>query len=61
MHWITENLGTIIVSGVLLLVVGLILWKMHRDRKSGKGGCGCGCSTCSMRDGCGKTSKRNNK
>ena len=45
MHWITENLGTI-------LVVGLILWKMHRDRKSGKGGCGCGCSSCSMRDGC---------
>ena len=54
MHWITENLGTIVVSAVILLVVVLILWKMHRDRKFGKGGCGCGCSTCSMRDGCGK-------
>lgn len=54
------NGGTILIGLVLVLVVGLIVRKMVRDRKAGKGGCGCGCgcSTCNMvcfgkKDGCG--------
>lgn len=41
--FITENLGTIIVGGIVLVVVATIVFKMIRDRKKG------GCSSC---DGC---------
>ena len=36
------------VSGLLILIVGLILRKMVRDRLQGKGGCSCGsdCAHC---------------
>ncbi|HIU34698.1 MAG TPA: FeoB-associated Cys-rich membrane protein [Candidatus Pullichristensenella excrementigallinarum] len=40
-------MATWIVGGVVLLLVGLILWKILRDRKAHKGGCSCGCSHCS--------------
>lgn len=46
MSFITENLATIIVGLVILLVVGLIIRKMVRDKRAGKSGCGCGCGSC---------------
>ena len=41
-------MATWIVSGVLLLIVGAIVVKMIKDKKSGKSGCSCGgdCSCC---------------
>ena len=42
-------MATWIVGGVLLLIVGGIVWKMIRDKRAGKG-CGGDCSHCS---GCG--------
>lgn len=41
-------MATWIVSGVLILIVGLIIRKMVRDRRLGKGSCSCGsdCSHC---------------
>jgi len=41
-------MATVIVSLVLLLIVGLVIWKLIRDKRSGKGGCACGgdCSSC---------------
>ncbi|MGI5935562.1 MAG: FeoB-associated Cys-rich membrane protein [Oscillospiraceae bacterium] len=45
--FLTENLGTIIISLVLLAVVALIIANMARKRKRGQSaGCGCGCSGC---------------
>lgn len=41
-----ENIGTIIVSLVILAVVAFIVIKMIKDRKKGKSSCGCGCSNC---------------
>jgi len=38
---------TWIVGGVVLLIVGAIVWKMIRDKKANKGTCGCGCAGCS--------------
>ena len=52
MDFITQNMGTIAVLLVLALVVALIINKMRRDKKAGKGGCGCGCSGCAMKDCC---------
>lgn len=42
--WITENIGTILISAVLLLVVVLIIRKLVKDKKKGKSSCGCNCS-----------------
>ena len=54
MLWITNNLSTLIVSGLLLFVVVLIIRKMIKDKKSGKSscGCGCGCEGCALSDKC---------
>ncbi len=40
-------MATWIVGGIVLLVVAAVIWKMIRDKKSGKGECGCDCSKCS--------------
>lgn len=51
-NFITENLSTIIVLLVLCVVVGLVVFKMIKDKKAGKKGCSCGCSGCPMKDSC---------
>lgn len=52
LDWITENGATIAVSAILLAVVGIIVFKMIKDKKAGKSGCGCGCGGCAMKDVC---------
>ena len=39
---------TIIVGGILTAIVAAVIWKMIKDKKSGKSGCSCGgdCSCC---------------
>jgi len=41
-------MATFIVGGILAAIVGGIIWKMVKDKKSGKGVCSCGgdCSCC---------------
>lgn len=41
-------MATYLVGGALALVLGLIIAKMVRDKKKGKGACSCGgdCSKC---------------
>lgn len=50
--WITENIGTILISAVLLLVVVLIIRKLVKDKKKGKSSCGCNCTHCAMSGSC---------
>ena len=52
MSFILENIGTIIVSVILLGVVGLIIYSVLRNKKKGKSSCGCGCSSCAMKGAC---------
>lgn len=52
--WITENIGTILISVVLLLVVVLIIRKLVKDKKKGKSSCGCNCAHCAMSGSCHK-------
>ena len=47
MEWIAANLGTIVVGLVLLIIVGLVVFKLVRDKKKGKSSCGCDCGSCS--------------
>ena len=39
-------MATIIVGGILLAIIGLIIWKMVRDKKNGKSSCGGDCAHC---------------
>ncbi len=41
-------MGTVIVAVIVAAAVGLIIFKMIKDRRSGKGGCSCGgdCGAC---------------
>lgn len=40
-------MGTLIVGAILLIVVGLIVRKMIKDKKAGKSlQCGCNCAEC---------------
>lgn len=44
-------MGTVIVGSVLAVIVGLLIWKMIKDKKAGKSSCGGDCAHCR---GCGK-------
>jgi hypothetical protein len=52
--WLTENLGTIVISLVLIGIVAAIITGMVKDRKKGRGSCGCGCEHCAMNGKCHK-------
>ncbi len=52
--WISDNLATIIVSGIVIAAVAAVVIKLVKDRKNGNNGCGCGCSGCAMADKCHK-------
>ena len=55
MAWLAENLGTIVISLILLAVVAAIIISMVRDKKTGKSSCGCDCAHCGR---CGSCHKR---
>ncbi|MBR1757170.1 MAG: FeoB-associated Cys-rich membrane protein [Lachnospiraceae bacterium] len=50
--WLSANLGTILTLIVLLIVVGLIIHVMIRDKKMGRTSCGNKCSHCAMAGKC---------
>lgn len=41
-------MATIIVGGILLAIIGLVIWKMVRDKKNGKSSCGGDCAHCKV-------------
>ena len=59
LNFIIDNIGSIIVSLVLVFIVILAARSVIKDKKSGKcscggscGGCGGGCSGCAMSGAC---------
>ncbi len=50
--WLQENLSTIVIGAVLLLVVIAIIRSMVRDKKQGKSSCGANCAHCAMGGAC---------
>ena len=51
--WLSENLVNIVIIAILVLVVGLLIRGMIRDRKAGKSSCGCNCASCGACAKCG--------
>lgn len=50
--WIMENMATIMISAVLILVVAAVIVNMARNKRKGKSSCGCGCGGCAMNGAC---------
>ena len=50
--WIESNLGTLIISIILLAIITSIVIHLIRQKKQGKHSCGGNCSACSMNCGC---------
>lgn len=50
--WLLENLGTIIISLVLVLIVAAIILSLVREKKTGKPSCCGGCAHCNMCTAC---------
>ena len=46
LHFISENIGNIIVCVILLVIVGLALRGILVNKKKGKCSCGCCCEGC---------------
>ncbi len=58
-HWITENLGTILVALIVLCVVAAIAATLIRDRRKGKCVSCDGCSgNCPHASGCAAPHKK---
>lgn len=62
LHWLMENLGTLLIAGVLLAVIVLISIHLIQDKKRGVSSCGCKCAHCAMAGQChgGKQTTRKN-
>ena len=50
--WLSANLINIVLVAVIVLVVGLLIRSMVRDRKAGKRSCGGNCASCGVCSGC---------
>ena len=50
--WIMENIGTILITFVLAIIVVLIVRSLVKDRKQGKSSCGGNCGHCPMGGSC---------
>lgn len=50
--WIMENIGTILITIVLAILVVLIIRSLVKDRKQGKSSCGGNCGHCPMSGSC---------
>ena len=50
--WLSANWINIALVAVLVLIVGLLLRGMFRNKKAGKSSCGCSCASCGACGGC---------
>ncbi len=59
LEWLTANIGTILITAGLIVIVALIIRSIVRDRKAGISSCGSkcgGCGACAMAGKCHGTS-----
>ena len=52
LDWFVANLGTILISLVLAVIVTLIVVYLLRQKKAGKSSCGANCAHCAMHGQC---------
>ena len=52
LDWFAANLGTILITLVLAVIVTLIVVYLLRQKKAGKSSCGANCAHCAMHGQC---------
>ena len=52
LKWFAANLGTILISLILAVIVTLIVVYLLRQKKAGKSSCGANCAHCAMHGQC---------
>lgn len=52
LSWLSANIGTILISLVLICIVAAVIIIMRRDKKKGKSTCGGNCGHCPMGTSC---------
>ncbi len=50
--WLTQNIGTILITLFIAIIVTLIILSMIRDKKQGRSSCGGNCAHCKMCASC---------
>ncbi len=50
--WLSNNLATIVICAILIVIVALIIGYLIRNRKKGRSSCGTGCAGCPMGGSC---------
>ncbi|MBR6880894.1 MAG: FeoB-associated Cys-rich membrane protein [Clostridiales bacterium] len=50
--WIYDNIGTILISSVLVLAVIGIIISLVKDKRAGRSTCGGNCAHCKMCSSC---------
>lgn len=50
--WIAQNIATILICLVLILIVTAIIVYLVREKKRGRSSCGGGCKGCPMSGSC---------
>lgn len=52
--FLTENLWTIVIGGILGILLLMVTLKVIKDKKDHKSSCGCGCKDCPSAEICHK-------
>ena len=55
--WLSANLINIVLIAVIVLITGMLIRSMIRDRKAGKSSCGGNCASCGACSKCSLTKK----
>ena len=57
--WLSANLINIVLVAVIVLITGLLIRSMVRDKKAGKSSCGGSCASCGACGSCGSCGAAN--
>ncbi len=50
--WIAQNIGSIVITLLLIFIIAGIIFRLIKDKKQGKSTCGGNCAHCQMCAGC---------
>ncbi len=52
LSWLTANIGTVLITLLLIAIVAVIVVKLRKDKKKGVSSCGGNCAHCAMSGTC---------
>ena len=52
LSWLAANIGTVLITLLLIAVVAVIVVKLRKDKKKGVSSCGGNCAHCAMSGTC---------